>query len=528
MGSFGNGSEYGIFQRDGETLSLHSNWGGILKERAELSTFPLVEVKEVLFLHDQAQKRLTRLTPPNKDSAWDGLTREWLEGKGLPYEPADLFSDFHPGNQPSVQRGSVFPFHPFAQAGVLRRSVITRKSGQETMAGRLRGREVGSKRVGLGLSLASRASWQNRPKEGKEQGHGEAGHVSYLGRSSPQGQLRFWCFSFLLATACSDSQPNWVQFENPVQDLGTVVEGKQIALVFPFQVGQEPVQIQQLQPGCGCLSPQLLIGGSPVSFPYEASAGTQGEVLVIYSTVGIHGVKNTPVNVLGTGPGLPARLEVRSVVEPWFVAEPSIMRLGRISAEESHRIPLKVSGPKPFRFIKALALPEGYRWEGVPSAESSVTQELALLLPPGDPGPRESDFLRLQADNELRFVMPLVFERVGAVWSRPSRIFPLGVLRSGIETQASLDCGATEGTLEVLETEILGIPDSRVDSVTLEESASWRIRFTLPSTLPLGPVHGEIRIRLRHQVGENIRELERNVRIVGLVQDSQKNSDSNR
>jgi hypothetical protein len=91
-----------------------------------------------------------------------------------------------------------------------------------------------------------------------------------------------------------------------------------------------------------------------------------------------------------------------------------------------------------------------------------------------------------------------------------------------------LDCGATEGTLEVLETEILGIPDSRVDSVTLEESASWRIRFTLPSTLPLGPVHGEIRIRLRHQVGENIRELERNVRIVGLVQDSQKNSDSNR
>ncbi|MDP6850396.1 MAG: DUF1573 domain-containing protein [Planctomycetota bacterium] len=322
----------------------------------------------------------------------------------------------------------------------------------------------------------------------------------------------------MLLFACGKPQPTGLSFEAEVQDLGTVLEGKVFPLSYPFQVGSEAIHLTQLQPGCGCLSLQLIWGGSPQSLPCSMPPGAQGEIRVEYSTAGIHGTKNTPVNIHGKGPGLPARLEVKSLVKPWFSADPTPVRLGRVAAEETHQVPVQVTGLEPFKFEKALALPPGFSWEGVPSAQTAAVQEITLTIPSGEPGPHESEFLRLQADNGLIFVLPLVFERVGAVWIRPSRLFPLGVLRPGIETQASLDCGTTEGTLEVLEATVLGIPDSEVDSVTLEGSDSWRIRFTLPSNLPPGPIQGELVLRLRHESQAASRELERRVRLVGLVQ----------
>lgn len=326
----------------------------------------------------------------------------------------------------------------------------------------------------------------------------------------------------LLALGCAPGIPQGLSFEHQQLDLGVKMAGENITVRFPFQVGQQAVTIDGLRPSCGCLNPRVEIGADHrQALGVELSAGVFASVVAEFATAGFTGHKSVEIEVSGSGPGLPTTLKVSAELQPWFMLMPELMKLGPLDPEKAHQRKLEVVGREPFKLTRVLGLAPGCELEGVPSGDASTRHELLLKFPAGMVEGQNTMYLKVFADNELSFIVPVSWEFGGDVWVRPPRILPLGAMTVGVPVQTTVDIGCVRGTLKTPKWRIEGISGVEADCLTLGEPNTYRLRLSLPGDFPVGPIHGDLVLILDHEVEGKLTQLERRIKLVGLVRPDQ-------
>ncbi|RMH01187.1 MAG: DUF1573 domain-containing protein [Planctomycetota bacterium] len=311
-----------------------------------------------------------------------------------------------------------------------------------------------------------------------------------------------------------------LRFETRVADLGHLLSGSERTIRFPFGVGPgEPVRIDRLVPGCGCLRPRLERDGRPLDLPAVLAPGEQAEVVVEYHTAGFQGRKDTPVRVEGSGPGLPAELEVRSLLDPWLILDPPRWTPGSLTGDGPWETEIEVSGPEPFRLLAPTGLPAGVAVAGLPSAAPARRHLLRLRIGPETAPGDHAWFLKLRADNGLSTVLPVQYRREEGVWTRPARVVRLGNVPTGTELFATVEVGAEEGSLKILESRVEGIPGARVETLNLRPSRTYRLRLAIPTGAAAGVLAGRLVLRLEHTEPDgSAKVLDRTLTLAGVVQ----------
>jgi len=324
-----------------------------------------------------------------------------------------------------------------------------------------------------------------------------------------------------LLACCGGSGPPeapGLRFERAVVDVGEMISGSTRTVRFPFVVAQETVRIEELAPGCGCLEPRLEVGGGFRGRGGELAPGTRGEIVVEYDSTGFQGRKDTLVVVRGAGPGLPASLEVRSLLEPWLEIDPPRWTPGPLEGEGPWTVDFRVRGREPHRQLAALGAPAGVQVEGLPSAGEALEHPFRVTIPAGsDPGD-QAWFLKLRADNGLSTILPFQYRIEEVVWTRPARILRLGLVPAGQEIHATVDLGTSRGELAVTEYRLEGLPGARVDCLNLTPSKTYRLRLVLPAGPSEKVLSGNLLLRLSHRVDGEEHILDRQIRLAGVVE----------
>ncbi|KAA3604551.1 MAG: DUF1573 domain-containing protein [Planctomycetota bacterium] len=302
-----------------------------------------------------------------------------------------------------------------------------------------------------------------------------------------------------------------LHFQQTESLLGSLVAGTTRTVGFSFEVLGEPVVISKFNPQCGCLHPRLWVNGQEQPLGRSLAPGTQGQILVDFVTVGFEGEKNTGIEVLGQGPGFPQTLSIRSYLRPWFTVEPSPLRLGILSPDQDHRAEIRVQGPESFRLQRASHLPAGLQLEGLPSAEAATEQRFQVVIPAGTAEGRHTQFLRIEADNQLQLQLAVDFEIGGEFWLRPARKLLLGSVAQGISAFGTVELGVREGELLPPTVEVEGLPgvESRIQEV--EPGKLYKLTVATPGDLAPGAYKFDMKISVGHRTEAALEEYQRTV-----------------
>jgi hypothetical protein len=324
----------------------------------------------------------------------------------------------------------------------------------------------------------------------------------------------------LLFLACGGPTPPGFALEETVRDLGELDSGPTIPLTFPFQVGQEAVRIDRLTPSCGCLRPRILVAGQEVPLGTEMAPGTKGVVAVDYATAGFLGRKFTGVKITGSGPGLPAEVEVQSWLRSWFEVEPRAVQFGSVNGEQEERRQVVITGREPFRLTGLLGGAPPLEVAGIPSAEKALSQTIEIVLPPTTAEGRHAGFLNLATDQE-GYPVPLAVEYTvaGRLWTLPDRRVLLGQVPVGMERFETIEIGAREGRLGTPEVVLEGIPGGESQVETLSEGSRYRIQLKVVPDAA-GTLSGEVLLRLPYTWAGTQEIVERRLQVFGVVRDA--------
>ena len=324
----------------------------------------------------------------------------------------------------------------------------------------------------------------------------------------------------LLSAACGKPAvaPAGLKFEQHTLDLGRLISGEEVEVEFPFST-LSAVRVDRLSGSCGCLYPRIELsdgGESCLGVPLES--GANGAIVAGFATAGLLGQREVTLDVLGEGPGLPARLAIRAELEPWFDVSPSPLHFGSVSGEKEEIRIVRVVGPEPFRITEILTGGPPLQIEGVPSPVSLKEQEIKIVLPPSREEGRHRRALRFLADNGYSFILQSEFSVEGDLWTRPGKRLLLGGIPSSVPTYASVEVGVRIGELPIPKVRLEGIPGATTDCVTLRADNRYRVQLTLPSNLPKGPLTGTLRLELHPRSGSMESIVYREIQIIGGVQ----------
>ena len=326
-------------------------------------------------------------------------------------------------------------------------------------------------------------------------------------------------FLLLLSAACGKQAvaPAGLEFETRALDLGILISGADVEVRFPF-VTNAAIRIDRLEGSCGCLNPRVeLLDGAAFRAGMPLQNGTRGVIVVDFATVGLIGEKTTTLDLVGEGPGLPARLEIRAEMEPWFHLEPGPLRFGEITGDKEEVRVIRVTGPKAFRLVRILAGGPPLKIEGVPSGKATREQEFRVVLPPTREEGRHRRALRLLADNDFSLILQVEYIVAGELWTRPGERLLLGGIPSDAPTHASVEVGVREEGLEIPKVRLEGIPGATTDCVTLRPDSRYRVLLTLPSGLPKGPLVGTLELELFPRGESQGGVVHREIQIIGVV-----------
>jgi len=343
----------------------------------------------------------------------------------------------------------------------------------------------------------------------------------YIEAVKGSGQRRTrvaWLTAAMLA-ACSDapSEPG-LHFETDLADVGRMYSGPSVALEFPFVNGPVPVEIGEMVTSCGCLDPQIWIGDRLLRVPGVVPAGAHGVLRTEYRTEGFSGRKQSGVTLRGAGPGLPIVLRVDSILDTWIQADPKILRFGVVDglSEQSQRV--IVRGPEPFRLSAPLADSPGVIVRGAPSAGLALEHEIEIALEASEEEGPHAAFVNLSSDNGWSVRLPVSWEIAGPLYVIPHKLLMLGRVNPGVAVSAAIEVGVREGTLELPEVVVDGLEGVQTSVRALEALSRYRIDLSLPDDLPPGKFSGWVRILLRHRLNGEVKEIKREVHLLGVVQ----------
>ncbi len=321
----------------------------------------------------------------------------------------------------------------------------------------------------------------------------------------------------LSALSCGGAAPPGFALLEEVRDLGELDAGPTIPLSFPFEVGEEEVVIDRLTPSCGCLRPRVVVDGQEVPFGTPIPPGSRGNLLVDYATAGFQGRKFTGVDIVGRGPGLPAKVEVRSWLRSWFTLEPSAVQFGIVDGEREEIRQVVVIGREPFRLTGLLGGAPPLEIRGLPSADAATTQVLEVVLPPTTSEGRHVGILNVASDHE-GFAFPLAVEWTiaGRLWTIPDKRVLLGELRPGVPAFATIEVGAREGRLAPPEVVLEDLEGAESKLETLADGSRYRIQFKLVPE-QAGTLSGEVLLRMPYAWAGDQETVERRLRVFGVV-----------
>ncbi len=348
-----------------------------------------------------------------------------------------------------------------------------------------------------------------------------------MARQHPRSRLRSPALAVFLAAGlagCGGAPAGaaGIVFPAPVNLCGQLFSGEQRTMDFAFEVREVPVRIDGIGSACGCAERRLQVEGRDWPFGKEIPPGSRGRIRVLFDTAGFLGEKNVSLEVRGEGPGLPATLEIRSFLKPWFEADPPALDLGSVDLAEERRIPLRVRGPEPFRLLPPdQPLPYGLRVEGVPSPEPAREQEITVVLPAADPEQplpegRQLAVLRLPSDRRWRFAWSLRFDYAGTLYVQPFALL-LGRLTAGRERRERIEAGVRRGRLHLEGWRLEGFQGLEVQPLVVEEGRRYAFDVLFPADLPEGPLYSRLLLDLVHEDEGVERRLEREVKITALV-----------
>ncbi len=329
--------------------------------------------------------------------------------------------------------------------------------------------------------------------------------------------------SLLTLAACGEgaavADGLWV--EQPDRSLGSLQSGEVREIRFPFEVRGAAVRVLGFEESCGCSDSHLLVGGEMVPVGSELGAGSRGEVVVSWRTAGFQGFKQSTLKLVGEGPGLPLELKFSAELQPFFRAQPDKLLLDGLSGAEEEVFEIVVRADVPFRLLDILASLPPWKVRGLPSSAAALEQRIELVLPPGvgEIG-RHQGFLQIRTDQELPFTLPISYELIPELWTRPSRRLLFGPLDPARSHTARLEVGVQRGHLAVPVVHSEGIDGLEVHVVTLEDAKRYQVQAILPAGLAAGPIAGKIRLRLVHTVDGAETPVEREIQVLGVVQGS--------
>ena len=426
-----------------------------------------------------------------------------------------VLAQVFPRKKPAVQGCPMGLLEAFRKAEVFSPGVVAGDGGEEAFSrddgvGEIGGQNSGVNRDRDGLA----GSHCEEDQEGRERrGHGAYSDVDWMHR-----QL-LASFLLLLSAACGKQAvaPAGLKFETRARDLGTLTSGEEVEVRFPFVV-KAPIRIDRLDGSCGCLHPRVeLLDGDAFRAGMPLQAGTRGVIAVGFATAGLIGEKSTTLDIVGEGPGLPARLEIQAEMEPWFLVESGPLRFGEISGDEEEVRVVRVTGPEPFRLVRILAGGPPLKIEGIPSDKPTREQEFRVVLPPTREEGRHRRALRFLADNGFSLILQVEYIVAGELWTRPGERLLLGGIPSDAPTHASVEVGVREGGLEIPKVRLEGIPGATTDCVTLRQDSRYRVLLTLPSGLPKGPLVGTLELELLPRGESQSDVVHRKIQIIGVV-----------
>lgn len=321
----------------------------------------------------------------------------------------------------------------------------------------------------------------------------------------------------LLACDAGPAEPG-LHFRSLLIDVGRMYAGPSVPLVYPFTNGPVAVALDSMTPDCGCLEPQLWVAGELLPLPVSIPPGARGEVRTEYRTEGFSGRKKSGVSLRGPGPGLPIQLRVDSILDTWLAIEPEIADFGVVDGLAERSLRARVRGPEPFRLSALLAGAPGLEVRGAPTPEAALEHQIEVVLAPSlEDGPHAA-FLNLGSDRGWSVRLPVKWEIAGPLYIIPHRLLPLGRIPPGVAASAAIEVGVREGSLEPPEVRVedLAGVDARVR--TIQESSRYRVDLSFPDDLPAGAFSARVRILLRHRRAERVDEVEREIRVLGVVQ----------
>ncbi len=318
--------------------------------------------------------------------------------------------------------------------------------------------------------------------------------------------------------ACGGEPPApGLRFEHDLVDVGRMFAGPSLPISFPFTNGAQEVRVERIETSCGCIAPELFLDGVEQSLPAMIPPGARGEVRATYRTEGYSGRKLTGLTLFGTGPGLPRQLRVDSILDSWLELEPQVLDFGAIPGDAEVSASVRVRGRAPFRLSSLLSGSPELRVEGVPSPETGAEQSVRVVVLPNAEEGRHAAFLNLAADSGFTVRLAVAFEIEGRLWTRPGRMLLLGEIPFGIAATTAVEVGVREGRLDPPIAEISGLEGAHAEVRSIEEGSRYRVDLSLPDRLPEGAFTGQLHLRLRHHLGDQVQEVTRDLRLVGVV-----------
>lgn len=310
-------------------------------------------------------------------------------------------------------------------------------------------------------------------------------------------------------------------FEEPRQELGVLTSGEDRPVKFDFHVHGQSVIVHRIESSCGCIDIEMRDStGELLPFGQPIPAGTLGVLHALWRTAGYLGERESTLKLLGEGPGLPMTLRFTGTLEPWFEIEPAVVRFEPGSREQAQSAEVVVRGPEPFAMVDILAAIAGVRVEGLPSTEQATEHRLRLVREANavEEG-RRAGFLQLRTSHPQGYsaTIPVEFEVASPVWMRPAGRYLLGEVIDGRVAVAPIELGAREGSLEIRESEVLGLEGATVKVETREDSRRFALELVLSPDLASGPVRGTIQVLLAHRVSGRESLLQREIQFFGLA-----------
>jgi hypothetical protein len=176
---------------------------------------------------------------------------------------------------------------------------------------------------------------------------------------------RLLALSALVLLATGARAQGVLYFETLEYDFGTLQEGDEPSYTFVFtNTGDQPVQLRQVRPSCGCTSPSY--STDPVG------PGEQGEVVVAYDSHGRPGAFNKTIDVEAdgaqpsgvtlriTGDVIPASVE-NGVAQGNVSFDADTRSYPSLKADEPahHVFRMQNMGERPIRITEARTFDEG-------------------------------------------------------------------------------------------------------------------------------------------------------------------------